>query len=545
MILALLLAAQAAAAPKAESPRALAAANRISATELSAHLRFLSDDLLEGRKPGTTGSELAVKYIAAQLEAMGLSPGAPGGTFFQAVPLIELAGQVPPTLLFRAGTQELLLSTTGGAKADLVIDPDAHLDLAQVRDAELVFAGYGIVAPEYGWDDYKDVDVRGKIVVLMNFNPPFAGDGVRLWYGRWDYKYQTAAAHGAIGALLIHTTESAGYPWQVLSSSAGGVRIDLPPRAGEARMQFQGWVTDGGARRLFTLAGKDLDSMRANAQQKTFRPQPLGATTSLEMPIARRTTESANVIGMLPGTDPALKGEVVIYTAHHDHLGKVKPVPPATDGIYNGALDNASGVATVLALAHAALLAPPKRSILFCLVTGEEQGLLGSRYLAQHPPVPAGRIAADINLDSINRWGKTKDLTMLGLGKSSLDAVVRQVAAEQGRVVHGDPHPDRGAFYRSDQFSLARIGVPVVAVRGGPTYLGRALDWGDQQQLAFERNDYHQPSDEYHGDWDLSGAVQDAQLQLLIGLRIANAPALPTWTPGDEFEAARKRAPLQ
>ena len=543
--LALLLAAQfqpQAQPLKAEPPRALAAASRISASEISAHIRFLADDLLEGRKPGTPGSELAVKYIAAQLEAMGLKGGAANGSFFQPVPLVELAGKVPATMNFRAGGQELALSTTGGPKADLVLDPDAHVDLAQVRDAEIVFAGYGIVAPEYGWDDYQDVDVRGKVVVLMNFNPPFAGAGVRLWYGRWDYKYLTAAAHGAVGALVIHTTESAGYPWQVLSSSANGVRIDLPPQPGEKRMQFQGWITDDGARRLFKLAGKELDSMRTGAQQKSFRAQPIGAQTSLEMPIARRTIESTNVLGLLPGTDPALQGEVVMYTAHHDHLGKVMPVPPATDGIYNGALDNASGVATVLAIARAAQSAPPRRSMLFCLVTAEEQGLLGSRFLAQHPPVPAGRIAVDINVDSINKWGLTKDLTMLGLGKSTLDLVVKQVASEQGRRVHGDPHPDRGAFYRSDQFELARIGVPVVAVRGGPTYAGRPLDWGDTQELAFERTDYHQPSDEYHGDWDLAGAVQDARLQLLIGLRVGNAPAMPVWTPGDEFEAARKRA---
>jgi len=541
------VAAAAAAQPaplKGEPPRALAAAARVRASEISAHIRFLADDLLEGRKPGTNGSVLAVKYIAAQFEAMGLKGGAADGTFLQQVPLVELAGKVPPVLNFRAQGQELSLSTTGGAKADLVIDPDAHVDLAQVRDADLVFAGYGIVAPEYGWDDYKDVDVRGKVVVLMNFNPPFAGAGVRLWYGRWDYKYLTAAAHGAIGALVIHTTESAGYPWQVLASSADGVRIDLPPQPGEKRMQFQGWIADDGARRLFKLAGKDLEALRTQAQNpdKSFRALPLGLQTSLEMPIARRTTESANVLGLLPGTDPALKSEVVMYTAHHDHLGRVTPVPPATDGIYNGALDNASGVATVLAIARAALVAPPRRSILFCLVTAEEQGLLGSRYLAQHPPVPAGLIAADINIDSINKWGATKDLTMLGLGKSTLDAVVKQVASEQGRTVHGDPHPDRGAFYRSDQFELARIGVPVLEVRGGPTYAGKPLGWGDAQELAFERTDYHQPSDEYHGDWDLAGAVQDAQLQLLIGLRVGNAPAMPAWTPGDEFEGARKRA---
>jgi Zn-dependent M28 family amino/carboxypeptidase len=260
------------------------------------------------------------------------------------------------------------------------------------------------------------------------------------------------------------------------------------------------------------------------------------------MPVQLRRINSANVVGILPGTDAKLRDEAVLYTAHHDHLGKVTPVPPATDGIYNGALDNASGCATVLAIARAVTFAPPKRSVIVSFVTAEEQGLLGSEFLGRHPPIPANRIAADINLDSVNRWGKTTDLGVLGLGKSTTDEVVRKVAGEQGRTVHGDPHPDRGAFYRSDMFSMAHVGVPPVAVKGGPDYAGKPKGWGDEQMLDYERKHYHQPSDEYRGDWDLSGDVQDAQLQLVVGLRIANAPQLPSWTPGDEFEAARKQA---
>ena len=527
MILFFLLAA--AAAPQTT------ALQRITPAAISGPLRFLSDDLLEGRKPGSKGSELAVKYLASELEAMGLAPGWKG-SFIQPVPMVNLHGKVPAEIKFSNG---VTLHTGGGVKADLVIAPDAHVDLAEVRDAQLVFGGYGIVAPEYKWDDYKDVDVRGKIVVLMNFNPPFAGAGVRLWYGRWDYKYLTAAAHGAAGVLIIHTTPSAGYPWQVLSASADGARVDLPPREGEPRMQFQGWVTEDAARKLVP----SLDELRASAEKPGFRPQPIDVRMSLSMPVERRTVESANVVGILPGTDAKLRAEAVVFTAHHDHLGTVAPIPPATDGIYNGALDNASGCAAILAIARAATYAPPKRSMMFVFVTGEESGLLGSRYFAQHLPIPAGLIAADINIDSFNKWGRTKDLSMLGLGKSSLDAVVKQVAASQGRTVHGDPHPDRGAFYRSDQFELARVGVPPVAVKGGPTYEGRPQGWGDEQSLAFEQRDYHQPSDEYHGDWDLSGAVQDAQLQLEVGFKVANAPSMPVWTKGDEFEAARKKAP--
>ena len=522
------------------------AAARITPASISGPIRFLSDDLLEGRKPGSVGADLAVKYLAAELETAGYLPGVPASgneaaSFFQPVPLITLQGHPPAQITFRGNGGEVQLSSMKGVQSDLRINPDAHVELARLTDAELVFVGYGIVAPEYGWDDYKDVDVRGKIAVIMNFNPPFAGEGVRLWYGRWDYKYLTAAAHGAAGALVIHTTPSAGYPWQVVTSSNTGTRIDLPP-GNEKRMQFQGWVSEDAARRLAGLNGLDLDKLRRDAQQKSFRPVPMGVRTSFEMPIDRKETPSANVVGILPGTDPQSRNEAVVFTAHWDHLGRDPNVPPGRDGIYNGALDNASGCAQMLSVARAATEAPPKRSLVFLFVTAEEQGLLGSKWYAQHPTIPAGRIAANINADSVNKWGRTTDIGILGLGKSSLDGVVREVAAAQGRTVHGDPFPDRGAFYRSDQFELARVGVPVVHAHGGPDYVGRPPGWGQQQHEDFERRDYHQVSDEYHGDWDLSGAVEDAQLDLLVGLRVASAPALPQWKPGDEFEKARKTA---
>jgi Peptidase family M28/PA domain len=543
------------AAAAAQPPRAQgrfssaerAAMARITAASLSGPLRFLSDDLMEGRKPGSTGADLAVKYLAAELESAGYLPGVPAtpdspqASFFQPVPLITLHGHPPRQVAFEGSSGQVQLGALNGVESELRIDPDAHVEVARVKDAELVFVGYGIVAPEYGWDDYKDADLRGKIAVILNFNPPFAGEGVRLWYGRWDYKYLTAAAHGAAGALVIHTTASAGYPWQVLSASADSTRIDLPPGS-EHRMQFQGWVTEDGAKKLAGLASLDLDKLRAAAQQKSFEPVLLGVRTSFEMPIDRKVTPSANVVGLLPGTDPQLKNEAVVFTAHWDHLGRDANVPPGKDGIYNGALDNASGCAFMLSIARAAKEAPPKRSLLFVFVTAEEQGLLGSKWFAQHPVVPAGRIAANINADSVNRWGRTTDVAMLGLGKSSLDKVVREVAAEQGRTVHGDPFPDRGAFYRSDQFELARVGVPVVYASGGPSFVGRPPGWGQQMQEQYERRDYHQVTDEYHGDWDLSGAVEDAQLDLVVGLRVANAPSMPQWTPGDEFENARKTA---
>jgi hypothetical protein len=533
------------------------AAARISGAAISARIRFLADDLLEGREPGTRGDELATKYLAAEMESIGLEPGAPtapggaGRSFIQSVPIVELKSQVPETISFASSNTKaapIALSTRNGEQAELVVTADAHVDKAIIDNAELVFVGYGIQAPEYGWDDYKDVDVKGKIVVLLNFNPPFKGevDGkrVRLWYGRWDYKYQTAAAHGAIGALIIHSDQSAGYPWRVLSNSAGpeAVRLDLPPEPGEPRMQFRGWLEGRAAEKLFKLGGASEAQLIEAAQLKTFKPVSLNQRTTFNLPTSRRIIDSANVIGLLPGTEEALRNEAVVFSAHHDHLGVKPPVAPSKDGIYNGALDNASGCAAVMAIAQAAMQSPARRSLLFVFTTGEEEGLLGARWFAQHPTFPAGRLAANINIDVINVLGKTTDLTVLGLGKSSMDELVRAVAKAQHREVHADASPDKGGYYRSDHFALARVGVPSASVSGGPNYQGHPAGWGQAQHDAWIERDYHQVTDEFHADWDLSGAIQDAQLQLIVGLRAANATELPKWTPGDEFEAARRAA---
>jgi Zn-dependent M28 family amino/carboxypeptidase len=550
--LAALLLVPAARAAPALTAAEQAAAGRVRADEISGHIRFLSHDLLEGRAPGERGDELAVQYLAAQLEAMGYQPGVPArgeakASFFQQVPLVKLTAQVPPTVEVKGPKGSLALTTRGGKEMDLIVHPSAEVDRVKLDGAELVFAGYGITAPEYGWDDYRGADVKGKVVVLLNFNPPFAGEGVRLWYGRWDYKYENAAKHGAAGAIIVHTTPSASYPWQVLTASADGTEMALPTAPGEQRLLARMWISEPAARKLFALGGQDLDERTRAAQDpkaKGFGAKPLGSRFTLDMPVSRRTTPSANVVAVLPGSDPALAKEYVLYSAHHDHLGAVK-TEGGKDGIYNGALDNASGCASVLAIARAAAAAPPRRSILIFFPTAEEKGLLGARYFAQNPPVPVGRMAAVINLDAVNIHGKTSDLGMLGLGKSSVDAVVRDVAAAQGRTVHGDAFPDRGSFYRSDHFELAKVGVPTVSVRGGPHYVGRPESWGRERQKEYESLHYHQPSDEYPPPperWDLAGAVEDAQLQLVVGLRIADAPEPPRWTPGDEFEKARLQA---
>jgi hypothetical protein len=509
--------------------------------DIAPHIRFLSDDLLEGRAPASRGEKLATRYIAAQMESMGLEAAGEGGTFFQKVPLVGITPTVPGSVRFTGtGKSSLELPVPAG----LVIVTGNQAEKSRIDAAEVVFVGYGIVAPEYQWDDYRGADVKGKVVLVMNSDPEsdpglFAGKA-RLWYGRWDYKYLEAARHGALGAIIIHTTASAAYPWQVVESSNTGERFELPA-GNEPRLQAKMWATEEASRKIAALGGKDLDALRAAAEKRGNPAVPLGSFVSLAFSSKLRRIEGENVLGRLPGADPKLKDEVVVYTAHHDHLGI--RLPKDGDAIYNGALDNASGVALLLAMARATATGPrPRRSLLFLTVTAEEQGLLGSQWYCRHPTVAPGRIAANLNVDSINNQGRTRDFGFIGYGKSSLDPLVEAAARAQNRTVHADPFPEKGTFYRSDQFSFARIGVPAVYGRGGPAYLGRPPEWGREQREIYEKRHYHQPSDQYDGSWDLAGAVEDADLLVRVGLRIANDPRLPTWKPGDEFEAARRKA---
>ncbi|MGA7992113.1 MAG: M20/M25/M40 family metallo-hydrolase [Thermoanaerobaculia bacterium] len=528
------------------TPAEKEAASEITAAGLKADIRFLSSDLLEGRGPASRGDALAEAYIQSQMEAAGLKPGAPGGGWVQEVPLVGIlpAYAEPATFASPKGT------TTGVLGKDFVAVSGDQKPASRIEDAEIVFVGYGIVAPEYRWDDYKGADLKGKVMLVMNNDPEgtpeepnlFAGK-TRLWYGRWDYKYLMAARMGAAGAIVIHTTPSAGYGWQVIQTSWKGELFELP-EDGSAQVRMKMWATDDLAKRIAALGGKDLDRLRASAESRSFRPVPLGVTLSLAFTNAVVRKESGNVIGVLPGSDPERAGEAVIYTAHHDHLGEKTGAKPGDDAIYNGALDNASGVAGVLAVARAFADLPkaPARSVYFAFVAAEEQGLLGSEWLARHPPVRAGRIAANINLDGIGFYGRTRDVGMIGLGKSSLDADFNALAAMQGRTTHGDEFPEKGSFYRSDQFSFARIGVPAAYVKKGTDVIGRPAGWGKAQEEAYEKNDYHQPSDDFRESWDFSGAVEDMRLAFLLGCRVADAPGMPRWNKGDEFEAARLKA---
>jgi Zn-dependent M28 family amino/carboxypeptidase len=525
----------------AEAQRAAA---RITEEVLRAHLKFLASDLLEGRGPATRGDSLAEAYIMAQMEAMGLKPGAPGGGFIQKVPLVGLKAsfQGPATFRSERGSAE------GVPGDNFVAFSGVQKPSAKIEDAEIVFVGYGIVAPEYRWDDYKDADLSGKVLLMMNNDPEsdpalFAGK-TRLWYGRWDYKYLMAAKRGAAGAILIHTTASAGYPWHVVKNSWAGENFELPDE-GSPRVQIRMWATEELSRTVAKLGGKDLDALRASAESRSFKPVPLGVRFSFALANTIVRKESGNVVGKIPGADPKLSGEAVVYTAHHDHFG-IKAGPRAEDdAIYNGAIDNASGVASILSVAgaFADLRHPPRRTVFFAFVAGEEQGLLGSQYFVAHPPVPAGKIAADINIDEANWFGKTRDISLIGLGKSSLDADVIAVAKTQGRTVKPDEFPDRGRFYRSDQFNFAKAGVPAAYLKFGTDVIGKPAGYGKEQLEAYEKNTYHQPSDEYRDSLDFAGAVDDARLAFFLGCRVADADQMPRWTPGDEFEAARAKAP--
>lgn len=531
--------------PLAPSRAEKAAAARISAGEIQAHVRFLSSDLLDGRLPGTRGDALAQEYVAAQFQAMGLVPAGTKGSWFQPFELVGLEGN--PTRMGVSGADGKKLELKHAE--DFIVVAGRHEAKSRLEGAEVVFVGYGIVAPEFRWDDFKGTDLKGKVLLVMNSDPDgedpsfFAGKA-RLWYGRWDYKFDMASKLGAAGVLLIHTTPSAGYSWKVVQSSWRGEQFELPAEAGVPRVQVKGWLTEEVSRKVAALGGKDLDALRRAAESKDFRPVPLGVRleTSFQNRVERRQT--GNVLGMLPGSDPTLRSELIIYTAHHDHLGRRADAKPGEDAIYNGAVDNASGVATMLAVARAfkALPKAPARSILFAAVAAEEQGLLGSQYLVEHPPVEHGALAANINIDGMNIWGRTRDVAVFGLGKSNLDDALASVAAMQGRVLRPDPMADRGFFYRSDQFNFARYGVPSAYFGSGMEFVGRPPEWGRTEREAWDEAHYHQPSDAFSESWDLSGALEDAQLFFYLGLQVAKARAMPEWVPGDEFEGPRKKA---
>ncbi|MCY4565232.1 MAG: M28 family peptidase [Gammaproteobacteria bacterium] len=507
--------------------------------EMRAVVAEIASDAYEGRGPGSAGDLKARQWIAARLAEVGIEPGGTEG-YEQPFELVSVTTELPDAWTFSTGYSAAPLS-------GFVASVASQRNRASLADAELVFVGYGIQAPEYDWDDYKGQDMGGKVLVMLNSDPHwdadlFAGER-RLYYGRWTYKYEVAARLGAAGAIVIHTDASAGYPWQVIETSLAGPRFELP-HEGEPRLEVAAWLTETATGELLASAGHDLGALTEMAQSRDFAPVPLGIRTSLDLNGRLDRVGSANVIGVLPGSDERLRHEAVVVTAHHDHIGKAADAAGGEDVIYNGALDNASGVAQVLSLAKAlaALPEPPRRSIVFALVGAEEQGLLGSRYYARHPTFPAGRISANVNFDGASIWGEARDIIFVGLGKSSLDAVASNVACYLERTLKGDQFPDRGYFYRSDQFSFARIGVPGIYLDGGVEIIGRPEGWGRQRIDEYTANNYHQPSDELTDDWKFDGMVADTRFGLLATWLIAQADEMQAWNAGDEFAAARAAA---
>ena len=531
-------------APSAEPRPAL---DSVNAEDLLRHIKVLSSDEYEGRGPATRGEELSAGYITEQFRRLGLKPGNPDGTYVQKVPLAGIRSR--PQASFVAGGRTF----NPKFPDDYVAVSRRLVPQVDVENSELVFVGYGVEAPEYGWDDYKGVDVRGKTVVMLINDPavPDPADPSRLdeklfkgramtYYGRWTYKYEQASRKGAAAAVIIHEEGPAGYPWKVVASSWGRENFDLQaPDKNAGRVAVESWIGYGQAKELFAAAAQDLDALKKSALGRDFRPVPLGARASFTVRNALRTVDSQNVLAKLEGSDPTLKNEYVVYTAHWDHLGRDEA--RQGDQIYNGAVDNASGVAAVLEIAEAftRLRTPPRRSVLFLAVTAEEKGLLGAKYYAEHPLYPLERTLADINIDGLNQWGRTRDVVVVGQGNTTLEDLLQEEAAGQGRTTRPDPEPEKGFFYRSDQFEFARQGVPALYTDTGTEYLGRPPEYGRQKRDEYTSRDYHEVTDEVKPDWDLSGAVEDVRLLFLVGQRVAGADRYPEWKPGAEFKARR------
>ena len=516
------------------------------------HIKVLASDEYGGRFPGTPGEEKTVKYLEAEFQKLGLKPGNTDGTYVQKVPLVGITGAEAKPLAI-AGAKG---RATFKWKEDVVAWTKHVADGAGIDASDMVFVGYGVTAPEYNWDDFKGVDVKGKTIVMLVNDPqiPDAADPSKLdpkmfngnamtYYGRWTYKYEEAARRGAAGAFIVHEEKPAGYPFGVVQGFLGE-RFDLvTPGKNMERASIEGWFSLDAAKRILKMAGQDFDALKKQATSRDFKPVPLGLKASMAVKNTNRTIDSRNVLAKLEGSDPALKDEYVVYSAHWDHLGTVDPDPDnKADTIANGAIDNASGVAALLEMARAftEVKPAPKRSILFLMVTAEEQGLLGSEYYARTPVYPVAKTLANINLDGVNQWGRTKDITVIGLGASDLDDYLRDAAAEQSRTLRPDPESEKGFYYRSDHFNFAKQGVPALYTDTGVEFIGKPAEYSQQKRDEYNKVDYHQPSDEIKPDWDLSGAAEDADLLVAVGYRVANADKFPEWKPGNEFRAKRE-----
>ena len=513
---------------------------------LLAHIKVLASDEFEGRSPGTKGEDLSVNYITDQFKKIGLKPGNPDGTYTQEVPLAGIKSE--PQMSFTVGDKAMDLKYPD----DFVASSARLQSEIKIDKSEVVFVGYGVVAPEYGWDDYKNVDVRGKTLLMLIGDPPvpdpkdlskldakmFKGNAM-TYYGRWTYKYEIAARKGAVAAIIIHETEPAAYPWQVVKSSWGKENFELDnPNKNMDAVSARSWITLEVAKKLLAESRQDFDALKKSAITKDFQPVALNAKANIQIKQQIRSFKSHNVIGKLEGSDPKSNSEYVIYTAHWDHLGRHPELQG--DQIFNGAIDNASGVASVIELAGAfsKLNPPPKRSVLFMATTAEEAGLLGAKFYAEHPLCPLEKTLADINLDSMNVWGKARDIEDLSLGFSTIDDLLADAAKRQGRSAIPDSRPDKGKIYRADNFEFSKVGLPSLYIGKGEHLLSRP-ETAPLRSDEFDSTDYHQVTDEVHPDWDLSGAVQDVQLVFEVGYEVANCDRFPEWKPRSESKAKR------
>ena len=518
----------------------------ITSDNMLQHVNRLASDAFEGRAPGSPGEDSTVAYLTEQFKTLGLAPGNPDGTYIQPVSLVGYTSRPEATLTVGGKAMRLRFPN------DYVAVSRRNANDIRVDDSDIVFVGYGVVAPEYGWDDYKGLDVTGKTIVMLVNDPAVTSpdDSTQLdstmfkgramtYYGRWTYKYEIASDKGAAAAIIVHETGPAGYPWEVVSGSWGGENFDLKPSGPTNRVAVESWLTLDKTKELFRNAGLSFDSLKKAATRKDFRPAALNGKATFRVQNTVRETQSKNVVAKLEGSDSALKDEYVIFTAHWDHLGKDTTIKG--DQIFNGALDNATGTAALLTLAKAykAMPTPPARSILFLAVTAEEQGLLGAKWYAEHPLYPLNKTLANVNMDGVNQWGKTKDVTLVGYGNSTLDDVLGGVLAASGRTIKPDPESEKGFFYRSDHFEFAKKGVPALYMDTGTEYVGKDSSYSQRKRDEYTNNDYHKPSDHVKPDWDLSGAVEDLQALLQVGYRIAQTDRWPEWKPGTEFKAKR------
>jgi Zn-dependent M28 family amino/carboxypeptidase len=512
----------------------------IDAADFAEHVRVLASDEFQGRAPGGEGERNTVDYLTAEFRAAGLEP-ANGESYLQTVPLVSVTAEEITPLEIEGGDETLSFRY----QQDMMVWTKRYAEAESLTDSDMVFVGYGIVAPEYDWDDYAGLDVEGKTVVMLVNDPGFATGDPELfngramtYYGRWTYKYEEAARQGAAGALIIHETEAAGYPWLVVSGSWSGEQFDLDlGDAAPPRVAIEGWLTGEAARSVFSAAGVDFDEAVSAAATRDFEARPLGLEASVAVENTLASMESSNVVGMLPGTEHP--DEYIVYTAHWDHLGVARSV--LEDRIYNGAVDNASGVAGMLEIAEsfAAMESGPARSVVFLAVTAEESGLLGSAWYASNPLFPLERTVANINIDAMSLLGPSHDITVIGYGNSELDDYAARAAEAQGRHLEREPTPEKGFFYRSDHFSFAKRGVPALYLRGGVDHREKGREYGLAYNSAWVSERYHKVSDEYSEDWDLRGVVEDIALLFSVGRALAGTRDWPNWAEGNEFRATR------